>query len=78
MTYLELMFDTDDPGIAEHLRQVNAMPRGPERLRIEAGLCQWWANRCLEQAGEQEGRERAFDYNRRGRKSHDSRTGGDR
>lgn len=65
MTYLELMFNTDDPVLGAELAKVNSEPRGPGRLRMEAALCQWWANRCLEQAGRQEGREAAFDYNRR-------------
>lgn len=67
MTRLELMFGTDDPDLARTLAEVNRMPRGPVRLRIEAALCQWWANRCLEDAGHMEGRAAAYAHNRRKR-----------
>jgi hypothetical protein len=51
MSALEITFNTDDPKLRPLLADVGRMPRGPERLRVEAGLCQWWANRCLETAG---------------------------
>lgn len=50
MTSITLMFDTDDPDLRPLLAEINRM-HGPQRLRMEAGLCQWWANRALEQAG---------------------------
>lgn len=60
MTHMELTFNTDDPGLAKRLAEIDKMPRvAPARLRIEAALCQWWANRCLEQAGAIEARDRA-------------------
>jgi len=56
MTPLEPTFGTADPAIAKMLREANAMPaHSADRLELEAALCQWWANRCLLEAGELRG-----------------------
>jgi hypothetical protein len=68
--HLELTFGTNDPALAKMLSDINRMPRGPDRLRLEAALCQWWANRCLEDAGRMEGRAAAFARRRRPKPEH--------
>ncbi len=49
--FFEITMNTNHPEIRKELADIGRMPRDAERLRIEAALCQWWANRCLEQAG---------------------------
>lgn len=59
MSTFEVAFNTDDPQLRERLVEVDRMhPHDPVRLRVEAALCQWWANRALEKAGAYEALDR--------------------
>jgi len=57
MSAFEITFNTDDPQLRPALAEMGRRPRDSTRLRFEAAICQWWANRCLEQAGAMDGRD---------------------